>query len=64
VSPFLPLTYGVQGMQAIVAGGSAEPVVTAVVVLALFGIVCVLLSYLAVRRARKATALGLIPAAA
>jgi putative membrane protein len=64
VSPFLPLTYGVQGMQAIVAGGSAEPVVAAVVVLALFGIVCVLLSYLAVRRARKATALGLIPAAA
>jgi putative membrane protein len=64
ISPYLPLTYGVQGMQAIVAGGSAGTVVTALIVLALFGMVCVLLSYLAVRRARKATALGLVPATA
>ncbi len=61
ISPFLPLTYGVQGMQAIVAGGSAGSVVTAMIVLALFGIVCVLLSFLAVRRARRASALGLVP---
>ncbi|MFD3448577.1 YhgE/Pip family protein [Microbacteriaceae bacterium 4G12] len=64
ISPFLPLTYGVQGMQAIVAGGSAGTVVTAMIVLALFGVVCVLLSYLAVRRSRRASALGLVPATA
>jgi putative membrane protein len=61
ISPYLPLTYGVQGMQALVAGGSAGPFVTAVIVLALFGVVCALLSYLAVRRSRRASALGLVP---
>ena len=64
ISPFLPLTYGVQGMQAIVAGGSAGSLITPMIVLALFGVVCVLLSYLAVRRARRASALGLVPATA
>jgi putative membrane protein len=64
ISPYLPLTYGVQGMQALVAGGSAGQVATAAIVLALFGVVCGLLSYLAVRRSRRATVLGLVPAAA
>jgi len=64
ISPFLPLTYGVQGMQALIAGGSAGPVVTAGIVLTLFGVVSALLSYLAVRRLRRANVLGLVPATA
>ena len=64
VSPYFPLTYGVRAMQTVIAGGEAGPVVAAVIVFALFAIVCVLLSYLAVRRSRRANALGLVPAAA
>jgi putative membrane protein len=59
VSPFLPLTYGVQGMQGIIAGGDAGPVVTAAIALAAFGVASVLLSVLALRRVRRAEALGL-----
>ena len=58
-SPFLPLTYGVQGMQGIIAGGDAGPVIAAALALAAFGIVSVLLSILALRRVRRADALGL-----
>ena len=64
VSPFLPLTYGVSGMQGIIAGGSPATVVTAAVALALFGVVSVILSLLAIRRTRRAGAIGLLPAAA
>ena len=64
ISPFLPLTYGVAGMQGILSGGSAAPVVTAAVVLAGFGIVSTLLALAATRRSRRARALGLVPATA
>ena len=59
VSPLLPLTYGVQGMQGIIAGGAAAPVIAASLVLAAFGLASGLLSILALRRVRRADALGL-----
>lgn len=64
-SPFLPLTYGVQGMQAIIANsGSAGDAVGAAVALVAFGIASLLIALLAVRRVRRARALGLVPATA
>jgi putative membrane protein len=62
ISPYLPVTYGVSGMQAIISGGSAGPIVTASVVLAVFAILGVLLSFVALRRSRRATSMGLLPA--
>jgi putative membrane protein len=64
VSPFLPLTYGISGMQGILTGGSSGPVATAVIVLGLFAIACILLALVAIRRTRRATALGLVPTTA
>ncbi|MEO7348305.1 MAG: YhgE/Pip family protein, partial [Terrimesophilobacter sp.] len=64
VSPLLPLTYGVSGMQGIIAGGAASQVLGAAGVLALFGIVSALIGLVAIRRTRRATALGLVPASA
>jgi putative membrane protein len=61
ISPFLPLTYGVQGMQGIIAGGSVGSVVTAALVLLAFGVGSVLVALLAIRRTRRAGALGLAP---
>jgi len=61
VSPFLPLTYGVSGMQGIIAGGSPATVVLAAVALAAFGVGSVILSLLAIRRTRRAGAIGLLP---
>jgi putative membrane protein len=61
ISPVLPLTYGVSGMQAIVAGGSASVVISAAVVLALLGVASVVLSLLVVSRTRRAAAIGLLP---
>ena len=61
VSPYLPLTYGVSGMQAIIASGAASQGFGSAVVLLLFGIGSVLLSLIAVRRIRTARALGLEP---
>lgn len=63
-SPYLPLTYGVSGMQGIIAGGSAGPILASVVALALFGTGSALISLAAIRRTRRAKALGLVPAAA
>ena len=63
VSPLLPLTHGVSGMQAIVAGGSAAPVVAASAALVAFGVVSVLLSWIVVQR-RRAPALGVLPSLA
>ncbi len=63
VSPLLPLTYGVSGMQSIVAGGSAAPVLAASAALVAFGVVSVLLSWILVRR-RRAPALGVLPSLA
>jgi putative membrane protein len=59
ISPFLPLTYGVSGMQAIISGGDAGPVVAAVAALAIFGLLSALLALVAIRRSRSARSLGL-----
>lgn len=64
VSPLLPLTYGVSGMQGIVAGGAVSQVLGAAAALALFGAVSVLIGLVAIRRTRRARALGLVPASA
>jgi putative membrane protein len=61
ISPFLPLTYGVSGMQAIIAGGSMSGLVTASIALVLFGAASVLVSLVAIRRTRGAAAIGLLP---
>lgn len=61
ISPFLPLTWAVEGMQGIIAGGSAGGVVAASIVLAAFGAGSALVALLAIRRTRRATALGLVP---
>ncbi|MCU1558588.1 MAG: YhgE/Pip protein [Microbacteriaceae bacterium] len=59
ISPLLPLTYGVQGMQGIIAGGDAGPAVIAALTLLAFGVGSVLVATLAIRRTRRAQALGL-----
>ena len=64
VSPLLPLTYAVSGIQGIVAGGSAVTVVSAAVILFIFGAASTLLALVAMRRSRRARALGLTPVAA
>lgn len=63
VSPFLPLTYAVQGMQGIIAGGDPGSVVTSALTLAGFAVGSILLALLAIRRTRRASALGLVPSA-
>ncbi len=63
VSPLLPLTYGVAGMQGIIAGGASGPVMGAVAVLALFGAASGVVALLAVRRTRRARSLEFIPVA-
>jgi putative membrane protein len=64
VSPFLPLTYAVQGMQGILAGGNPGGVIAAAAVLAAFGIGSTVLALFAIRRTRRAGAIGLVPAIA
>lgn len=64
VSPFLPLTYAVQGMQGILAGGNPGGVIAAAAVLAAFGIGATVLALFAIRRTRRAGAIGLLPAIA
>lgn len=61
ISPFLPLTWAVDGMQSIIAGGAASTVLAAAGVLALFGIASVALALVAIRRVRRADALGIVP---
>ncbi|MFM9876262.1 MAG: YhgE/Pip family protein [Rhodoglobus sp.] len=64
VSPFLPLTYAVGGMQNILAGGDPGGVLAAAAVLAAFGIGSTVLALFAIRRTRRAGAIGLVPATA
>lgn len=64
VSPFLPLTYAVGGMQGILAGGNPGGVIAAAAVLAAFGIGSTVLALFAIRRTRRAGAIGLVPAVA
>lgn len=61
ISPFLPLTYGVAGMQGIISGGDGASVALACAVLTLFGVVSVAVAMFAIRRSRRAMSLGLIP---
>jgi putative membrane protein len=61
ISPFLPLTYAVSGMQGIIAGSGAGGVVVAALVLAAFGALSGVLALAAIRRTRRASALGLTP---
>lgn len=62
VSPFLPLTYAVGGMQGIISGGDAGSVVVAALTLLGFGAASVVVALFAIRRTRRAGALGLVPA--
>jgi putative membrane protein len=62
ISPFLPLSWAVNGMQQIVTGGSAASAIGSAVALLAFGLASVLIANLAIRRTRRATALGLVPA--
>jgi putative membrane protein len=58
ISPFLPLTYAVQGMQGIVSGVGGADVASSAVVLLLFAAASLLLSFLIVARKRGARAFG------
>ena len=60
VSPFLPLTYAVDGMQGIIAGGNPGSVITSALVLLGFGAASTIIALFAIRRTRRATALGLV----
>jgi putative membrane protein len=61
ISPFLPLSWAVTGMQQIVTGGSAASAIGSAVALLAFGLASVVVANLAIRRTRRATALGLVP---
>lgn len=60
ISPFLPLTYAVAGMQAIVAGGALGAVVSATVALVGFAVLFVLVALIVVPRIRRARTLRLL----
>jgi putative membrane protein len=61
ISPLLPLTYGVSGMQGIIAGGDPAKVIIAAIALAAFGVASVLVSTLVMHRARRFSGSGLTP---
>ncbi|MBX3088748.1 MAG: YhgE/Pip family protein [Cryobacterium sp.] len=60
LSPFLPLTYGVSGMQAIIASGQLSTVIGSVLVLALFGVIGIALSIPVLKRVRRLRTLSLL----
>ena len=64
VSPFLPLTYAVGGMQGIIAGGAVAGIVSSALVLLGFAALSVIVALVAIRRTRTALALGLVPTTA
>jgi putative membrane protein len=64
ISPLLPLTYGVQGMQAIISNSGVASAIGAGFALAIFGVGSILVALVAVQRVRRARALGFVPAAA
>jgi putative membrane protein len=59
LSPYLPLTWAVQGIQAIISGGNGSDVAGAVVALLLFAAVATLLSLAVVARRRGARSFAL-----
>jgi len=60
ISPYLPLTWAVSGMQQIITGGSAGVAIGAGAALLAFGAASVAVAGLAIRRTRRAGALGLL----
>lgn len=62
ISPLLPLTYGVSGMQSIVSGANPADVVVGFLALLGFGVASALIALSATRRVRRARSLGLIAA--
>ncbi|TBN56031.1 hypothetical protein EYE40_00695 [Glaciihabitans arcticus] len=64
ISPFLPLSYGVSGMQGIISGGDTGSVILAAVALFAFGAGSVAVALFAMRRTRRAVSLGLVPVTA
>ena len=62
LSPALPMTHAVAGVQAIISGGSLTPLIGASAYLVIFGLASVLLSLAAVGRSRRAARLGLLSA--
>ena len=63
ISPFLPLTWAVQGMQAIIAGAGSGAIAGAAGVLALFGAAGVVGTALVVGRRRSIRSIGFAAAA-
>ena len=61
ISPLMPLTYAVNGMQGILTGGDPGGVVASALILLAFGVGSMLLALVAVRRSRRADAIGLVP---
>ncbi|WP_210480719.1 YhgE/Pip domain-containing protein [Naasia sp. SYSU D00948] len=59
VSPYLPMTQAVVGMQSILTGVGPAPVIAAAIALAAWGLVAGALTMLAIARKRSAYALGL-----
>lgn len=57
ISPLLPLTYGVQGMQGIIAGGDPGTAIVAAITLLGFGLGSTLLALWAIRRTRRSQSL-------
>ncbi|MET0590666.1 MAG: YhgE/Pip family protein [Naasia sp.] len=64
ISPLLPITGAVEGIQAIITGSGAANVVGGAVPLLVWGLVGALVTAAAVTRRRSARSLGLIPQAA
>ncbi|MCU1570953.1 MAG: hypothetical protein JWR33_1694 [Naasia sp.] len=64
LSPLLPLTEALNGMQAIVTGNGPGEVISAALALAVWGTATSALTVFALSRARSARSLGLVPAAA
>lgn len=64
VSPFLPLTHGVLGMQAIIASSGEGTAILAALVLTAFGALSLLVSRFVLGRVRREAVLGEVPATA
>ena len=62
ISPLLPLTGAVNGMQAIITGAGAGQVVAGALPLVVWGAAAVIVTLIAVARKRSARSLGLVPA--
>jgi putative membrane protein len=64
ISPFLPLSWATTGMQQILTSGSGAAVAGSAAALLVFGALSVGLAAVALRRTRRAAAIGLLPASA